>query len=410
MKFSYKGIESGRITSSTIEAEDKKSAVADLTKQGVRIISIEEYKSISKTLFSERSKSGLSGSTSITLDVLLKFFKKLYKMASCGLTLTDAISSIDKRTTNAAEKRLTKTILEDLTSGKTLSESLKKFGGAIDESIYSMMLVGENNGKIADAIGDALKMLESRSGAKKDLIKAIAYPSALLVGTLIIMVGISFFVMPQMQSFIEGMGGKLPATAQFFVSISKNMYWILPAVACPIISIIVSIKTIRKTEAGKYSTDSLILKLPIFGNIATLSFRAGLSNLMATLLGNGVNITESLKLAEISIKNRVFLKNFQQAKVDILDGKEVYRTFEKYGIFDGEACDLLQVGEKIGDLASSFQDTDKMYAQDLSSALKRSTKTASGIAIAIAFSLIGMLALGIVQAMLSASSGAGGVA
>ena len=104
------------------------------------------------------------------------------------------------------------------------------------------------------------------------------------------------------------------------------------------------------------------------------------------------------------------MKNFQQAKVDILDGKEVYRTFEKYGIFDGEACDLLQVGEKTGDLASSFKDTDKMYAQYLSAALKRSTKIASTIAIAIAFSLIGMLALGIVQAMLSASSGAGGAA
>ena len=222
MKFSYKGIASGRITSSTIEAEDKKSAIADLTKQGVRIISIEEYKSISKTLFSERSKSGLSGSTSITLDVLLKFFKKLYKMASCGLTLTDAISSIDKRTTNAAEKRLTKTILEDLTSGKTLSESLKKFGGAIDESIYSMMLVGENNGKIADAIGDALKMLEARSGSKKDLIKAITYPSALFIGTLAIMVGISLFIMPKMQAFIEDMGGKLPPIAQITAELAKT--------------------------------------------------------------------------------------------------------------------------------------------------------------------------------------------
>ena len=188
------------------------------------------------------------------------------------------------------------------------------------------------------------------------------------------------------------------------------MYLIIPAVVCSVISIIVTIKTIRRTHADKYSTDSLILKLPVFGNIVTLSFKSGLSNLMATLLGNGINITGSLKLAEISIRNRVFLKNFRQAKVNILDGEEAYRTFEKYRIFDGEACDLLQVGDKIGDLASSFKDTDKMYAQVLSATLKLSTKIVSGIVIAIAFFLIGMVAQGIVQAMLSASSGAGGAA
>ena len=61
------------------------------------------------------------------------------------------------------------------------------------------------------------KMLEAKCGSKKDLIKAITYPSLLFIGTLVIMVGISLFIIPKMQSFIEDMGGKLSEIAQFFI-------------------------------------------------------------------------------------------------------------------------------------------------------------------------------------------------
>ena len=65
-----------------------------------------------------------------------------------------------KRILNIIEKRLVKILLEDLRAGKNLSDSLKKFVGAIDEALNSMILVGENSANIANAFDYALKMFE----------------------------------------------------------------------------------------------------------------------------------------------------------------------------------------------------------------------------------------------------------
>jgi type II secretory pathway component PulF len=98
------------------------------------------------------------------------------------------------------------------------------------------------------------------------------------------------------------------------------------------------------------------------------------------------------------------LERFAKAKTYILDGGGVCSSFEKHQVFDGEFCDLLAIGEKVGDLASSFEDIHRMQDEQLQSTLKKLKISISAIAMLFAFSLIGILALGRVQSIMGASS------
>lgn len=399
------------IVSSSIDAATKNEALSMLASKGIRVISLEPQQSLSSRSSILSALNGLFGNkkqpkVQITTNVLLKFFEKLHKMTSCGLTLADAIGSINKRTGDASERELTRRLLDDISSGETLSNAIKNFGEKIDSSIYSMILIGESSGNLASVIGDVVVLLRSQNELKKKMISAVAYPSFIISLAFVVMLLFSFIIMPQMEAFIKDLGGEIPLLTRALKTTANGFVALSPIIAIIIVAAIIAIPKIRQTKIGRYKTDKILLQLPIASTILPLFMRTNLSNLLATLLGNGVNTSEALTLAETAINNKILLAQFMRAKTDILDGKSVCESFENHGIFDGEACDLLAVGEKVGDLASAFRDVHKMCDDNLKAGLKKMTLTISSAAMFFAFALIGLLAFGIVQSMMGATNAA----
>ncbi|MDR1413428.1 MAG: type II secretion system F family protein [Puniceicoccales bacterium] len=414
MKFVFKAIsESNEIINSDIEAPSRSEAIALLGKQNLRIVQISEeslaaiqnssLNKFVKTLTQKRE------STSVTDAVLLRFFEKLNRMVSNGLNLTDSIASINKRTKNAAEKMLTNALTADLIAGVSLSDALKKVGAKIDNNVYSIILIGESSGNLASALSDVTDLLQSNNALKKQLISSLIYPAFLLCLILVVMLLVAFVLMPGLKSFIDSLGGKIPSMVQFLEAMANCFAYLSPILVIAIIAGILIVPRIRTTKIGRYNTDAIALQVPPFSFIIVLAMKTNLSSLMATLLRNGINTSEALELAQLSINNKVLLERFINAKNDILNGKSVCVSMEKHKVLDGEACDFLEIGEKTGDLATSFSDINKIYTSTLKSTLKNLVVSISAAAMTFVFTLAGILALGIVQSIMGATSAAVGM-
>ncbi|MDR1173226.1 MAG: type II secretion system F family protein [Puniceicoccales bacterium] len=398
----------GEVVNSTIAAANQQEAVKLIKQQSLQLISIaaevasrSSIRNSVQQLFQKKQQSVV-----VTNKVLLFFFEKLYKMLAANITLSDAISIINKRTGNPAEKFLTDKLLQDISGGQSFSDAIKSLNIKMDDSVYSIILVGESSGSLAIVLGDVVDLLKSKNELKKKMISSLVYPSFMVTFTVVVMLLFVFVLMPKMESFIKELGGTLPPMAQFLKSLSKWFtYLLLPTIGC-IIAVFITIPKIRQTKIGRYKTDQLILKMVPFSITVPLFMKTNLSKLMATLLSNGVNTSEALELAQTSIKNEILLERFIHAKTDILDGCSVCTSLEKYNVIDGEQCDLLAIGEKTGDLASSFKDIHKMYDEKLQSTLKKITVSVSSGAMMFAFALVGLLALGMVQSIMGATNAA----
>jgi type II secretory pathway component PulF len=233
---------------------------------------------------------------------------------------------------------------------------------------------------------------------------ALIYPAFMLSVIFGVMILFAFVLLPRMETLIKDLGGDIPFMTKLLKSMAMGFVYSIPLFI--ILSIVgsVSIIKLRKTATGRYGTDRLLLKLPMVSSIMVLFTKTGLTNLMSTLLSNGVHMSNALELAEASISNMVLAERFVNAKIDILDGKNVCEAFEKYGVFDGEACDILEIGEKTGDLASAFRDVYKMYDDSLKIALKKMVVIISGAAMGFAFAMAGMLVFGMLQTVMSATT------
>jgi type II secretory pathway component PulF len=224
----------------------------------------------------------------------------------------------------------------------------------------------------------------------------MAYPATVCIIGVIVSFIFMFFVMPKMQKMLTSLGGDLPAITKLLVASSKfalNYWW---AIIGGILLIVALFFMYRSTKNGKFNIDKWSLHIPLLGGIIKENFYCQTANLLATLLGSGINTTEAMTLAENASENLFFRKHFIDSRDLVLNGVSITQAFEKNGIFPSLGLDLLSVGENTGDLASSFREVFKIYHTDMLEHLNLLTSAVTALAMGAAFAMVGVLAFSVI--------------
>ena len=158
-----------------------------------------------------------------------------------------------------------------------------------------------------------------------------------------------------------------------------------------------------KTEKGGVALDRSLLRVPLFGNILSLSELFHLSSLLGTLIWSGIGLTENLKLCERTIKNRFLRSSFRSARVLVNEGKSLPDAFRKFKLMPAMQLDVIEVGEKTGNLGNSMDDISKAFRTQLTKRIKVMTNLISGMALGFAFSLVALVAISIVTSIFQVS-------
>ena len=158
-----------------------------------------------------------------------------------------------------------------------------------------------------------------------------------------------------------------------------------------------------KSEKGGLSVDRSLLRLPLFGHILFLSELFHLSSLLGTLMWSGIGLTENLRLCERTIKNRYLRASFRAARVLVNEGKSLPDALRKYKLMPPMQLDVIEVGEKTGNLGNSLEDISKTFRFQLTGKIKTMTTLISGLGLGFAFSLVALVAISIVTSVFQVS-------
>ncbi|MDR2812229.1 MAG: type II secretion system F family protein [Puniceicoccales bacterium] len=399
-KFNYKGQDStGKSVSGMIEAGDRKSAITLLRNRGINATSLLE----STVSTAKKSRFSISLGTSGS-KIALNFLQKFLQLHAGGLPVGDAIKIMRMRLNNPQEKRIAETIHKDVCEGKTIAASMHGFPEVFTNNTVCMIEAGEKTGNLVAVIRNLIDFLEMKQSIKKKFIAGMAYPATVCVIGFVVSLVFLFFVMPRLQKMLTSMGGDLPAITKCLVMVSNfalHYWWGILAVT---LLVIVGFFAYKSTPSGKFNLHKWSLHIPIVGIIIKENFYCQAANLLATLLGSGINTTEAMTLAEGASDNLFFRKRFIESKKMVLDGVSMTQAFEQNEIFPDLGLDLLSVGENTGDLASSFREVFKIYHTALLDHLAMLSTTVTVIAMGTAFSLVAILAISVITSVLRMTS------
>jgi type IV pilus assembly protein PilC len=128
-----------------------------------------------------------------------------------------------------------------------------------------------------------------------------------------------------------------------------------------------------KTPIGHMNIDSLLLRMPIIGDLLRKVAVARFSQNLSLLLSSGVPILDGLSICAKTAGNKVVEKAIMESRISISQGKTVAEPLRDSKIFPPLVCQMVAVGESTGGLDTMLKKVAELYEEEVDDAVNNLT-------------------------------------
>ncbi|MEI6165604.1 MAG: type II secretion system F family protein [bacterium] len=317
------------------------------------------------------------GAGKIVEKDLAPFSRQMAAMLSAGMPIVAALETLEEQATNPNFKIVIGSLKRNIEGGASFSESLQQIPDVFDVLYVNMVRAGEQSGQFAETMRRIGELLEASAKLRRKVKSAMTYPVVVLSLSLIIATGMIIFIVPVFAGMFSDFGGKLPAPTQFLVDLSaagkKYAIIIIP-------SIMISVwgfKKWKKTVAGAWAMDSMVLKAPVFGVLIQKVAVARFSRTLSQLVQSGVPILNALEIVAKAAGNLVIEAAIMDARKSVEHGDTLSSGLEGKDCIPKLVVRMLAAGEKTGkvdemlaSVADTFDDEVETMLASLTSLLE----------------------------------------
>lgn len=400
MRFTYKvKNKDGEILKRTATAKDKFDLYDQVRKEGFEIVEVHEE---GKYRFSMARFNELFGTVKEHEKVILT--RNLSAMIGAGLSLTRALTVLERQTKNQKLKTVLLGITSDIKKGNNFHTALKKFPKVFSPLFVSMVRAGEESGKLAEALELIGSQLERAYILKKKIKGALIYPSIILIAMVIIGVLMLVFVVPTLTSTFAELGADLPKSTQFIINLSAFFIeQTVLAVSIPVI-FFVSLMYGLRTYKGKRMFHYFLLHIPIIGELVKEIQAARTTRTLSSLLSSGVAIVTAISITSEVLQNSYYREVLDRAQNDVQKGTPLSGAFTDnehlYPILVGE---MISVGEETGKLPEMLLRVAEFYEQEVEQKTKDMSTIVEPFLMIIIGTFVGFFALSMISPIYSLS-------
>ncbi|MEN6375486.1 MAG: type II secretion system F family protein [Smithella sp.] len=349
-----------------MEAVDELAVRGLLRRQGFKSIAVKtKPKDLSEYLTFLKGK--------VQEKDVVVFCRIFSTMINAGLPLIQCLDLLAQQEQNKTFKDIIKKVKEDVESGASLTDALKKHPTVFDDLFVNLIAAGEAGGILDIILGRLSTYMEKAMKLKSQVKGAMTYPAAVLVISIGVVALLLIKVIPVFKKMFEGMGGELPGPTQFLVNASEfaqSYWWVIAGI---IVAIIVAFGRFYKTEKGRWSIDSLLLKAPIFGPLLKKVAVAKFSRTLSTMMNSGVPILEGLNIVSKTAGNVVVEAALMKTRQNISEGRTIAEPLSETGIFPPMVVQMIAVGEATGALDTMLGKIADFYDDEVDAAVSALT-------------------------------------
>ena len=368
-------------------------------------------KGIIATKVSRKSKKlSLKMGTGVGPEDITNFARQFAAMISAGLPLVQCLNILKDQMENENFKVVLASVTESVEGGNSLAESLAKHPKIFPELFINMIAAGEVGGILDVILLRLATFLEKAATLKRKIKGAMMYPIIISVVAVGAVAALMIFVIPVFSKMFADFGAQLPAPTQLVVNMSnflKTPTKILPVIAAIVILFVVFSKY-KATPKGRLNVDKIILKIPIFGDLARKSVIAQFSRTLGTLLASGVSILESLDITAKTADNMVVRLALQSMISSISEGKTITEPMKATGVFPPMVIQMVAVGEESGGLDGMLSKIADFYDEEVNAAVDALTSVMEPIIIVVLAVVCGFTLIAMYMPMFDMINAVGG--
>ncbi len=329
------------------------------------------------------------------LTELILFTRQLYSLMHAGVPINRAMIGLIRSSRNQVLVAALKVIHAQLESGRDLSSAMGMHPDIFPSLYISMVRVGENTGRLDEALMRIAGYLEREKDTRQKVKSALRYPSFVMIAIAMSVTILNIFVIPAFKTIFERAHAELPlptriliGTSNFFVS-----YW-----AWMLVLLLITVLGLRwyvGTEQGRYQWDRYKLRIPIAGDIIKRAVLGRFARAFAMATAAGVPLLQTLTVLSKAVDNEFIGGHIAAMRNGIERGDTLTRTAVATGMFSPLVIQMLSIGEETGAVDDLMVEVAEFYEREVDYDVKNLSTAIEPIMITVIAGLVLILALGI---------------
>jgi type IV pilus assembly protein PilC len=385
--FEWKGRDrGGRPQGGVLVADNKDAVLAVLRRQQIVPITVKEK---GKEIALPKLRGGVDGKT------LAVFTRQFSVMIDAGLPLVQCLQILGEQQDHKTFQRILLQVREDVESGSSLANAMKKHPQAFDDLFVNMVAAGEAGGILDTILQRLATYIEKNARLKAQVKSAMIYPIAVISIAGLVVYVILWKVIPVFGALFASLGADLPLPTRVVVAASKfvgRYWWLMIGIVA---AAIYALRRYYYTEQGKLVIDGLLLKAPILGTVLRKISVARFCRTLGTLLSAGVPVLESLDITARTSGNAVIERAILEVRKQVEEGKSLAEPLKTTNQFPPMVVQMISVGEATGAMDTMLNKIAEFYEDEVDTAVAGMMKLIEPVMILF----LGIVVGGIVIAM-----------
>jgi len=363
-----------------IVAETRDAASATLKRNGVQV-----------TMIKPQGAGGQKNLGSVKAKDLAIFTRQFSVMIDAGLPLVQCLEILGAQQANKGFQKIIAAVRSDVEQGATLQTALSKHPKAFTDLYVNMVGAGETGG-ILDLILQRLSGYIEKSVKLTGKVKgAMTYPITVIVIAVSVVGIIMVKVIPVFSAMYEGMGSSLPAPTVVCIGLSNiiiHYSYLLVIIGALLYT---GLRQYYKTKAGHLVMDTIILRIPIIGDMLRKVAVARFCRTLGTLTSSGVPILEGMEITARTAGNMVIQNAIMKSREAVEQGRNIAGPLAETKVFPPMVIQMVGVGEATGALDAMLSKVADFYEDEVDNAVAAMTSMMEPLIIAILGGVIGFI-------------------
>jgi len=392
--------EDGTSDTRTVEAANRFSVYSDAEKAGESVTALEEIAGGSFV-----SKLNFTFGTGIKTDEQITFTKNMGAMLTAGLTLSRALSVMERQSSNKQLKKIVLALEAEVKAGNAFHEALAEHPKVFSKLYIAMAKAGEESGTLASSLAIVARQMERNNTLVKKVRGAMIYPGVILSAIVVIGILMMVFVVPTLASTFISLGVKLPLTTQIILAVSNFMVAHFILVIIGILIFIALMVLAARSQTGRVIVVKLALHAPVVGELMKETYAARAARTLSSLLASGVEMLTALSISAEVVGNPTFADIIKDAEERVRKGDQLSAAFiEHPKLYPILFSDMIAVGEETGKVADMLTQVAEYYENDVEERTKDLSTIIEPVLMLIIGLAVGVFAISMIGPIYSLTS------
>ena len=323
--------------------------------------------------------------------------ENLATLLGAGMDVLAAVAAVESQVRSPNMQRTLKNIREELSGGASIWRTFDAANILPKRATYLVRL-GEESGRLPENLALIAQQQEKDREFTSKIRSAMLYPGFVLGLTLVVGIGVAWFVLPRLATVFDSLNVHLPsitvALIRFGAFLQAHGIVFVPAV---LIVVVAGITLVLTRPRARAAAQGLALYLPGIRNVVQEVELARFGFILGTLLEAGLPIVQALDSLEQAAAIVQYKRLYAFLRTSVEDGESIRQSLQRYPrsrrLIPIPMQELVATGEQSGKLATMLLRVAALYERNIDQSTKNLASILEPILLVIVW--VGVVAVAI---------------